>query len=46
VTVADRYGTVGLHARAPSPEQVLRTLEAFELECPECGPLAWGDPSV
>jgi hypothetical protein len=46
VTVADRFGTVGLHARTAEPRQVLATLESFALACPECGPQAWGDPGA
>ncbi|HXF98452.1 MAG TPA: hypothetical protein VNJ46_07570 [Gaiellaceae bacterium] len=44
VTVADRYGSVGLRARRAGVAEILHRLEAFELECPECGPYAWGDP--
>jgi hypothetical protein len=46
VTVADRFGTVGLTAEQVPPERILAELEAFELSCPECGPQAWGDPAV
>jgi len=46
VTVADRFGTVGLRAGEISPERILTELEAFELSCPECGPQAWGDPAA
>jgi hypothetical protein len=46
VTVADRFGTVGVTASQVSAERILTELEAFELSCPECGPQAWGDPSV
>jgi hypothetical protein len=45
VTVADRYGTVGLKAPSASVDAILRELESFELACPECGPNAWGDPT-
>lgn len=44
VTVASRYGQVGLHAAEPPIKSVLEALEAFELECPEC-PQAWTNPS-
>ncbi len=44
ITVADRFGSVGLHEATASVEQILRELEGFELACPECGPQAWGDP--
>ena len=44
VTVADRFGTVGLAAEHISFRRILAELEAFELSCPECGPQAWGDP--
>lgn len=46
VTVADRFGTVGLHAQTTEPRQVLAVLESFALACPECGPQAWGDPGA
>lgn len=46
VTVADRYGTVGLTAEQATPERILGELEGFELSCPECGPQAWGDPAA
>jgi hypothetical protein len=46
VTVADRFGTVGLKAVEIAPERILAELEAFELSCPECGPQAWGDPAA
>jgi hypothetical protein len=46
VTVVDRFGTVGATAAQVSAERILAELEAFELSCPECGPQAWGDPSV
>jgi hypothetical protein len=46
VTVADRFGTVGLHEREASVERVLAELESFALACPECGPQAWGDPGA
>jgi hypothetical protein len=46
VVVADRFGTVGLHAERPSVGDVLTELERFELACPECGPIAWGDPGA
>ena len=46
VTVADRFGTVGLTAKEIPPERILAELEAFELSCPECGPQAWGDPGA
>lgn len=45
VTVADRYGTVGLAAASAPVDAILRELESFELACPECGPQAWGDPT-
>jgi hypothetical protein len=45
VTVADRYGTVGLTAPSTPVDEILRELESFELACPECGPKAWGDPT-
>jgi hypothetical protein len=44
VTVASRYGRVGLRGRSAALGEVLETLEVFELSCPECGPQAWGDP--
>jgi hypothetical protein len=44
ITVADRFGSVGLHEATAAVEQILRELEGFELACPECGPQAWGDP--
>jgi len=46
VTVADRFGTVGLAAEQIPVGRILAELESFELSCPECGPQAWGDPSV
>lgn len=46
VTVADRFGTVAVSAARVPSERILAELEAFELSCPECGPQAWGDPSV
>lgn len=46
VTVADRFGTVGLTAEQAPPERIFAELEAFELSCPECGPQAWGDPAA
>jgi len=46
VVVADRFGTVGLHADRPPVRDVLTELERFELACPECGPIAWGDPGA
>jgi hypothetical protein len=46
LTVADRFGTVGLTAEEIWAERILAQLEAFELSCPECGPQAWGDPAV
>jgi hypothetical protein len=46
VVVADRFGTVGLHAERPPLADVLTELERFELSCPECGPIAWGDPGA
>ncbi len=46
VVVADRFGTIGLHAARPSVERVLTELESFDLACPECGPQAWGDPGA
>jgi hypothetical protein len=45
VTVADRYGTVGLQGASAPVDAILRELESFELACPECGPQAWGDPT-
>ncbi|HYY74856.1 MAG TPA: hypothetical protein VE644_00880 [Gaiellaceae bacterium] len=44
ITVADRFGSVGLSKATASVEQIRRELEGFELACPECGPQAWGDP--
>jgi len=46
VVVADRFGTVGLEGERPPVADVLTALEAFELSCPECGPIAWGDPGA
>ncbi len=46
ITVADRFGTVGLTAEQVPAERILAELEAFELSCPECGPQAWGDPTA
>jgi hypothetical protein len=46
VTVADRFGSIGLRGARPSVGQILRELDGFELACPECGPQAWGDPST
>ena len=46
VVVADRFGTVGLQAEQPAVGDVLTELERFELACPECGPIAWGDPGA
>jgi len=46
VVVADRFGTVGLEGERPPLRDVLTQLEAFELSCPECGPIAWGDPGA
>lgn len=46
VVVADRFGTVGLRAERPAVRDVLTELERFELSCPECGPIAWGDPGA
>jgi hypothetical protein len=46
VTVADRFGTVSATAPEIPVGRILAELEAFELSCPECGPQAWGDPSV
>jgi hypothetical protein len=46
VTVADRFGTVAVSAARVPSERILAELEGFELSCPECGPQAWGDPSV
>ena len=46
VVVADRFGTVGLHGERPPLADVLTELEGFELSCPECGPIAWGDPGA
>lgn len=45
VTVADRFGSIGLRGARPPVRQILRELDGFELACPECGPQAWGDPS-
>jgi hypothetical protein len=45
VTVADRFGAIGLAAASAPVDAILRELEAFELACPECGPQAWGDPT-
>jgi hypothetical protein len=44
VTVADRFGSIGLRAPRAPVDRILRALEGFELACPECGPQAWGDP--
>jgi hypothetical protein len=44
VTVADRFGSVGFRAPRATVDRIVRTLEGFELACPECGPQAWGDP--
>lgn len=44
VTVASRYGRVGWRGGDCDLDGVLGALEAFELDCPECGPQAWGDP--
>ncbi len=44
VTVADRFGSIGLRAPRASVDRIRRELEGFELACPECGPQAWGDP--
>jgi hypothetical protein len=46
VTVASRFGRVGWQGAEGSLDRVLEALEAFELECPECGPQAWGDPGL
>jgi len=46
VTVADRFGTIGVKAAQIPSERILAELEAFELACPECGPQAWGNPGV
>lgn len=46
VTVADRFGTVAVSAARVPSQRILAELDAFELSCPECGPQAWGDPSV
>ena len=46
VTVADRFGTIGVTAPQVPSERILAELEAFELSCPECGPQAWGVPGV
>jgi len=46
VVVADRFGTVGLEGERPPLRDVLTQLEAFELSCPECGPIAWDDPGA
>jgi hypothetical protein len=45
VTVADRFGAIGLAAASAPVDSILRELESFELACPECGPQAWGDPT-
>ena len=44
VTVANKFGRIGWRGERPAHERVLEALEAFELECPECGPHAWGGP--
>jgi hypothetical protein len=44
VTVASRFGRIGWRGTSLSRGDVLEALEAFELSCPECGPVAWGDP--
>jgi hypothetical protein len=44
VTVASRYGRIARHGRTVDLARVLEELEALELQCPECGPQAWGDP--
>jgi hypothetical protein len=44
VTVASKFGRIGWRGEAVSRADVLEALEAFELSCPECGPVAWGDP--
>jgi len=46
VTVASRFGTVGWQSDRVDVRRILCELEAFELECPECGPQAWGDPGA
>jgi hypothetical protein len=46
VTVASRFGRVGWQGEEPDLERVLEALETFELDCPECGPQAWGDPGA
>jgi hypothetical protein len=46
VLVADRFGTVDLEGERPPVADVLTALEGFELACPECGPIAWGDPGA
>lgn len=46
VVVADRFGTVGLRGERPALRDVLTELERYELSCPECGPIAWGDPGA
>jgi hypothetical protein len=46
VTVASRFGRVGWQGEESNLDRVLEALETFELECPECGPQAWGDPGA
>ena len=46
VTVASRFGTIAWQGRRPDVPRILSALEGFELECPECGPQAWGDPGT
>ena len=46
VTVADRFGSIGLHEERPTLAKILAALDGFELACPECGPQAWGDPGA
>lgn len=45
VTVADRFGSIGLRAANTGNDRILQELEGFELARPEWGPQAWGDPS-
>ena len=46
VTVADRFGSIGLRGERPSLARIFAALDGFELACPECGPQAWGDPGA
>jgi hypothetical protein len=46
VTVASRFGRIGWQGEEGDLDRVLEALESFELECPECGPQAWGDPGA